>query len=113
MLDITRKWYFSPEDDTLDAYFDWLKTATKKVRIADYSFNIPQFETILPELVNKGIDVALVLDRSQSKGNTEKPVISALRGSNIPMMIGTSDKHQIMHNKYNVIDDEWVQAGWG
>jgi phosphatidylserine/phosphatidylglycerophosphate/cardiolipin synthase-like enzyme len=111
MIDLTRKWYFSPLDDTKDAYLTFLQTATKSIRIADYSFNIPEFETILPALQKKGVDVQLVLDKSQSGGSTEKPVVEALRASDIPMMIGTSDKHKIMHNKYTILDDTWIQYG--
>lgn len=111
MIDLTRQWYFSPQDDTLDTYLNWIQTTQKSLLIADYSFNLPQFETILPQLKNKGITVRLVLDKSQSSGTTETPVVASLRASGIDMMIGTSDKHKIMHNKFTVMDDTWVQAG--
>ena len=111
MIDATRKTYFSPEDDTTSAYLAFLRTATKKVRLADYSFNMDAIVELLIDLKNKGVDVQLVLDRSQAAGKTEKPEIAKLRAAGIDMVIGTSDKHKIMHNKFTVVDDEWVQSG--
>lgn len=111
MIDATRKTYFSPDDDTTGAYLAFLGTATKKVRLADYSFNMDAIVELLIELKNKGVDVQLVLDRSQASGSTEKPEVAKLREAGVNFVVGTSDKHKIMHNKFTVIDDEWVQSG--
>jgi phosphatidylserine/phosphatidylglycerophosphate/cardiolipin synthase-like enzyme len=111
MLDNTRKTYFSPQDDTLQAFLNFIQTAQKKIRIADYSFNLKPLVELLIEKRKAGIDVQLVLDKSQSEGVTEKPEIKQLRAAKIPFVIGTSDKHQIMHNKFTIIDDSWVQSG--
>ena len=107
-----RKFYASPKDDTQSAFLDFLQTAQKTVRIADYSFNLPQFETVLPELVKKGVDVKLTLDRSQSFGKTEKAVIANLQSAGISIVIGTSSKHKIMHDKFIVIDEQSLYGSW-
>ena len=107
-----RKLYASPQDDTQGAFLDLLQNAQKVVRIADYSFNLPQFETALPELVKKGVDVKLTLDRSQSFGKTEKAVLASLQSAGISIVIGTSSKHRIMHDKFAVIDNQCIYGSW-
>lgn len=107
-----RKLYASPQDDTQGAFLDLLQTAQKLVRIADYSFNLPQFETVLPGLVKNGVDVKLTLDRSQSFGKTEKAVLASLQSAGISIVIGTSSKHKIMHDKFAVIDDKCIYGSW-
>ena len=111
MLDNTRKTYFSPQDDTLHAFLKFIGSARKKIRIADYSFNLDPLVDLLIEKHRKGVDVQLVLDRSQSSGVTEKPEVKKLRRASVAFVIGTSSKHKIMHNKFTVVDDEWVQSG--
>jgi phosphatidylserine/phosphatidylglycerophosphate/cardiolipin synthase-like enzyme len=111
MLDNTRKTYFSPQDNTLQAFLSFVKKARRKIRIADYSFNLEPLVELLIEKHKAGIDVRLVLDKSQSTGVTEKPEIKQLKKAGIPFVIGTSDKHEIMHNKFSIIDDSWVQSG--
>ena len=111
MLDNTRKTYFSPQDDTLKAFLAFVRTAKHKIRVADYSFNLEPLVDLLIEKQRAGIDVQLVLDKSQSAGASEKPAIKRLHTAKVPMVLGTSDKHKIMHNKFTVVDDEWVQSG--
>ena len=111
MLDNTRKTYFSPQDDTLKAFLAFIATAQKKIRVADYSFNLDPLVELLIKKHKAGVDVRLVLDRSQSSGPTEQPEIKKLRAAGLRFVIGTSDKHKIMHNKFTIIDDAWVQSG--
>ena len=111
MIDQTRKTYFSPDDDTTKAYLDFLGTAKHKVRVADYSFNMDAVVELLISLHQKGLDVKLVLDKSQAAGLTEKPEIAKLRAAGVDFVIGTSEKHKIMHNKFTILDDVWVQSG--
>ncbi len=111
MIDNTRKTYFSPEDDTLKAFLDFITTAKKKIRIADYSFNLEPLVDLLIKKQKAGVDVQLVLDKSQSAGASEKPEVKQLKAAKVPFVLGTSDKHKIMHNKFTILDDEWVQSG--
>jgi len=111
MLDNTRKTYFSPQDDTLKTFLEFIAAAQKKIRIADYSFNIDPLVDLLIEKHNAGVDVRLVLDKSQSAGVTEKPEVKKLHAAKVRFVIGTSEKHKIMHNKFTIVDDAWVQSG--
>jgi len=111
MLDNTRKTYFSPQDDTLQAFLDFIATAKRKIRIADYSFNLEPLVDLLIEKHKQKVDVRLVLDKSQSTGEAEKPALAKLKKAKVPFVLGTSSKHKIMHNKFTILDDEWVQSG--
>lgn len=118
-LDDGRVLYHTPAPDipaeALAALTDFWDSAQKSLFIVDYSFNLPLFETLIPELLKKGIQVTLVLDRSQSRGTTEVPIITALRAlesnSNFVMVIGTSSLHQIIHDKFSIVDEVHAEYG--
>lgn len=112
MIDQTRKFYFSPDDTGLvQVITDFVKMATKQILVADYSFNLGPLVDVLIAKHNGGVEVRLVLDKSQAAGKSEIPEVQALKAAGVPMVVGTSDKHKIMHNKFMVIDGEWVEAG--
>jgi len=111
MIDGTRKTYFSPDDDTQDAFLQFIGTAKKSILIADYSFNLEPLAQLLIQKREAGVDVRLVLDRTQAAGPTERPVIAQLKGAGVPMVVGTSSARKIMHNKFAVVDGKWVQSG--
>ena len=89
-------------------------SATQSLLIVDYSFNLTDVEPIITALLAKGVKVIMVLDRSQSKGNSEVPIIKALKAisdPNFQLVIGTSSMHQIIHDKFSVVDDIHAQYG--
>ena len=97
--------YFAPDQDCLTPLLDMINNAKTQVTIADYSYNIPALTYALITAKQRGVKVRMVLDRSQSKGSTEIPQIQLLRNAGIDFVIGTSDKHRIMHLKVAVADD--------
>lgn len=111
MKSFSRTFYYSPDDDLEKAFLDFVQSARRKVRICDYSFNLPALVDLLIEQKSAGLDIGLVLDRSQAAGPTERPQLDRLRAAGVPMVIGTSSKHKIIHDKYAVIDDEAVLYG--
>jgi len=104
---------FTPSEQGLPSYLQFLDQAKKSVFIAAYGFTEPSIVDKLIELKEKrGVTVRLVLDRSQSHGTYQRPQIERLRQAGIEVVIGTSPSHgQIMHNKFTVIDYEWVEDG--
>ena len=105
------KFYFAPDEDCLTPLLDAVSTATKSILVADYSFNIPQLTDLIIAKKQAGVRVRVVLDRSQSIGKHEALEILKLASAKIDYVIGTSDKHQIMHLKVLVIDNETVLFG--
>lgn len=102
----------SPEDNTQAEFLSLIEGATRSIYVADYSFNImPLVESLIAK-AKAGIDVRLVLDKSQSAGSTEKPAIAALKAEpTVKMVIVESIDSQIMHNKFTIIDGHITQDG--
>lgn len=111
MINNTRITYFSPYQDVEHPLVAAINQATKKIRLADYSYNDPAVTQALIDAKNRGIDVSLVLDKSQSRGKTEIPEVEKLKTAGVPLVIGTSDEHKIIHVKYVIIDDLIVVSG--
>lgn len=102
----------SPEDDTQAEFLSLLEGATKSIHLADYSFNIMQVVDILIAKAEAGVDIRLVLDNTQSKGNTEKAAIAVLKAcSELKMVIVESDESAIMHNKSTIVDSHITETG--
>lgn len=115
-----RQLYHTPVPDSpveaLAALQAFWTSAIKSLFIVDYSFNLPSFQSLIPALLEKGVLVTLVLDRSQSTGPSEVPLITALRVieqhyTNFTMVIGTSSLHQIIHDKFTVVDGIHAEYG--
>lgn len=104
---------FTPQEDGLKAYLNFLDKANTEIYIACYGFTEPKIVDKLIELKNtRGITVRILLDRTQSAGPYQKAQIARLLEAGIEVTIGTSEKYgQIMHNKFTVIDGIWVEDG--
>jgi len=111
MLKISQETYFAPGDDCEAALVAFVQSATKSVRVADYSFNLQSLTDTLIAQHTAGIDVQLVLDRSQAAGPSERPIVAELRAAGVPLVVGTSDQHRIMHNKFVIVDGVAVLSG--
>ena len=111
MIDGTRKTFLTPYDDAQAPLLALLNSATKKIRIADYSFNLEPVVQILIDKFKSGIDVSVVLDKSQAAGKSEVPEVQQLKDAGVPLAIGSSSKGKIMHLKVAIVDDQWVGSG--
>lgn len=111
MIDSTRKTYLTPYDDAQTPLVDLLLNAKKKIRMADYSYNLANLTAALIHAHQMGVDVSLVLDKSQAGGKTEVPEIAQLKAAGVPMVIGSSSKGKIMHCKFVVVDDTTTASG--
>lgn len=96
---------------------EFWQSAQKSLFIVDYSFNLSFMANLLTILLQKAVKVTLVLDKSQSQGNSEKPLIVALHAlqAKYPdlfiLVIGTSSMHQIVHDKFSVVDEVNCEYG--
>lgn len=112
MLNLTnREFYASPDDDLKVPLLKLASSAKETITIADYSFNMDELVPILVSKYNAGVAILMVLDKSQSHGKTEHPVIDQLVQAGIPVVIGESDEHHIMHDKVMVVDREVALYG--
>ncbi len=107
---------FTPYDDAISHYLSFLDKAKKSVYIAGYAYTDQRITDRLIELkIKRHVDVHLLLDLSQTAGRSgerEMAQIDQLRAAGIEVVIGTSEKsHQIMHDKYTVLDELYVESG--
>ena len=106
------KTLFSPEDDLNSAYLKLINKAKSSIHIVDYSFNMIQLVDLLNIKINNGVDVMLVLDRSQRSGSSEKDALLKMNEKlKRNTVFGDSSKDKIIHDKFTVIDKKLVESG--
>jgi len=104
---------FTPYDNGIEAYLDFLDKAQKSVHVAAYSLTHDDITAKLIWLKEKrNVTVRVLLDQSQSGGPDAKEQVEKLRAAGIEVVIGKSASYgQIMHHKYTVIDGLWTFNG--
>ena len=99
--------YFSPNGGCTDAIINEIEQAKTEILVQAYSFTSPPIAKALVDAHKKGINVQVILDKSQ---HTEKYTSATfLTNAGIPTFI--DDKYAIAHNKIMVIDKEIVITG--
>jgi hypothetical protein len=101
------KVYFSPHGGCTEAVVRAVWTAQKQVLVEAYSFTSEPIAVALIEAEKRGVDVEVILDKSQEKARgTEADLISE---SGIPTYIDSA--YRIAHDKVMVIDGNKVITG--
>jgi phosphatidylserine/phosphatidylglycerophosphate/cardiolipin synthase-like enzyme len=105
---------FTPGDECTDVVVDTIREAKKEVLLQAYSFTSPPIVKALVDAKKRGVDVRVVLDRSNicKKADCEnKGQIAAdtLRIAKVPVLV--DDAHAIAHNKVVVLDGATVITG--
>lgn len=99
--------YFSPDGGAQDAVLSALGNANSEILVQAYSFTGQQIATALVSAKNRGVNVAVILDKSQL---TQKhSLASFLIEHGVPTYIDSS--HAIAHNKVIIIDRKAVITG--
>lgn len=98
---------FSPDMGATDLVVKAIGEAQKKIRVAAYSFTSKPIAEALLKAHKQGVDVRVVVDKSQAKARYTSATFLANVG--IPTRIDY--KYAIMHNKFMVIDDMNVELG--
>lgn len=106
-----REFYFAPQDTTIQPILDLAQNAIRSIYVWDYSFNLVALADIFVAKHQAGVVVYLTLDKSQSDTAEEEPEVAQLRAAGIPLVIGTSDQHQILHDKVVIVDGTKVLYG--
>jgi phosphatidylserine/phosphatidylglycerophosphate/cardiolipin synthase-like enzyme len=99
--------YFSPDGGCTQAVVKELAAAQKSVLVQAYSFTSAPIAKALVEAHNRGVEVRVVLDKSQ---RTEKySSADFVLHAGIPVWIDA--KHAIAHNKIMIVDGGTVVTG--
>ncbi len=99
--------YFSPNGGCTQAIVDNLNWAEKYIRVQAYSFTSKPIAEALIAAHKRGVDVQVLLDKSQLHGKGSK--LDLLVQAGVPVMI--DKKHAIAHNKVMIIDGVTVLTG--
>jgi len=98
---------FSPHGGCTEVIVDTLRRAKKSVLVQAYSFTSEPITEALVAAHQRGVKVAVILDRSQ---RTERhSTAERLVQHGVPVSL--DDAHAIAHNKVIVIDGETVLTG--
>jgi phosphatidylserine/phosphatidylglycerophosphate/cardiolipin synthase-like enzyme len=99
--------YFSPNGGCTQALVDTLGSARKSVLVQAYSFTSAPIARALVDAKKRGVDVQVILDKSQRTERYTSATFLANEG--VPTYI--DPVHKIAHNKVMVIDGETVITG--
>jgi len=99
--------YFSPNAGCTDAIVKEIKAASSVIRVQAYSFTSKPIAEALMDAHKRGVDVQVILDKSQRTANYSSADFIAHAG--IPTFIDA--EHAIAHNKIIIIDNNTVITG--
>lgn len=99
--------YFSPDGGCTDAIRDALSRARATVLVQAYSFTSAPIAKALLDAKKRGVDVRVILDRSQA--GQQYSSADFLANSGVPTKIDRA--HSIAHNKVMIIDGATVITG--
>lgn len=105
--------YFTPFDQgqVEQNVIEMLDNARFKIRMSCYALTDPAIINALISAKQRGVDVALLCDKTQSAGHREAILLGQLQAAGIPLIIGTSPvHHQLLHSKF-IIADQLVEDG--
>lgn len=104
---ITAQVYFSPDGGCTTAIFAAQEAATSTVRVQAYSFTSAPIAKALATAQARGVDVRVILDKSQRTERYSGADFIAHAG--IPVLI--DEKPAIAHSKVMIIDGSTVITG--
>ena len=98
---------FSPKQGATKLIINTIKNAEKSIFVAAYSFTSKPIANALIEAYQNGVDVKIVLDKSQRTAKYS----AFLEVKNLGIPIRINSKYAIMHNKFMIVDGKILQTG--
>ncbi|MCV3769448.1 MAG: phospholipase D family protein [Wolbachia pipientis] len=98
---------FSPEEDCAIPVINKIDQSKKSILLQEYTFTLKTVADALVKTKERGVDVKVILDKSQLY--SKHSVINELFVNGIPIWI--DHKPQIAHNKVIIIDNQIVITG--
>ena len=90
---------------------DLMNKATKTIDVADYDFDLADVSDAMVQASQRGVRVRMVTDTDTltNKNDAVQAAFSKLKNSGIPVL--DDQRSPLMHNKFTVVDGEWVSTG--
>jgi phosphatidylserine/phosphatidylglycerophosphate/cardiolipin synthase-like enzyme len=98
---------FSPHGGATDLVVKTITEARQSVRVAAYSFTSKPIATALLDAHKRGIDVRVVVDKSNETARYTAATFLANQG--VPVRVDY--RYAIMHDKFVVVDRQVVETG--
>ena len=98
---------FSPSGGSTNLVIKVIHSAKTSIRVLAYSFTSAPIAQALVEAHKRGVDVQMVVDKSQKSAK----YTSATFLANAAIPIRIDSKHAIAHNKVIIVDGHTVQQG--
>jgi phosphatidylserine/phosphatidylglycerophosphate/cardiolipin synthase-like enzyme len=98
---------FSPSRQSEDAILRFIGEAKKSVHVAAYSFTSKEIAQALLEAKAHGMDVRVVVDKSQASGKYSAAMFLA----NHAVSVRVNGEYQLQHQKIVVVDGVSVETG--
>ena len=98
---------FSPKDGATELVVKVIDSARQSIRLAAYSFTSKPIPRALVDAHKRGVDVEVVVDKSQKSAR----YTSATFLANMGLPVRVDSMHAIMHNKFIVVDGQDVENG--
>lgn len=98
---------FSPKAGATELIVKVITSAKKTIRLAAYSFTSKPIAQALMDAHKRGVDVQVVVDKSQKSERYTSATFLANMG--IPTRVDS--QHAIQHNKFIVVDGVHVETG--
>lgn len=99
--------FFSPRGGCTEEVVRELRRAQRSVLVQAYSFTSEPIAQALIEAHRRGVDVEVILDKSQL--SERRSLVGLLARAKVPVRV--DDAHAIAHNKIMVIDGHTVITG--
>lgn len=100
------KVFFTPSVECENNIIERIKQSNK-IDISVYSITHPDITNAIITAYNRGANIRIITDRTQSKGKGS--LVGKIKATGIPVV--TNIKHKIEHNKFAIFDDKHVVSG--
>jgi len=104
--------YFSSQTESPERILTNLFNTVQKggyIYVAIYAFDSEAIFQSLKEAKNRGVDVKIIADSSQTK-NSQKDILDKLKAIGVPIKVNI-DPYKNMHMKVSIINDRYVATG--
>lgn len=99
--------YFSPGGGAREAIIEQIRDAEREIVLALYYFTDQGLAEALSEARQRGVTVAVLLDRSQKSGRYSQA--GRLQGMGVSVIFDS--RHRILHHKFMVVDGRTLITG--
>lgn len=105
---------FTPDQSGTEAYVSWLQqNCHATLYVAIYTLTSQPVIEEYMTLAHQGVEVHLIIDAGEYAAiKVEQTAVDQLRKIGVDVTITTSPvKHALMHEKFSVVDDQYVSDG--